>query len=96
MHVTRALAPLLRKLAMRGSFSGYTAVSLAFAVAKLFQPLAVVAVILTLTLIVALRRTERLKSWRQLWIIMAMVGSGLIVAVAFLAAVQWMVKIGVF
>jgi hypothetical protein len=47
---------------MRGPFSGYTAVSLAFAVAKLFQPLGVVAVILTLTLIVALRRTERART----------------------------------
>jgi hypothetical protein len=81
---------------MRIPFAGYSAVPVVFAAAKLFQPLAVVAVILTLTLVVALRRTERLKTWRQLWIVIVMVGSGLIVATAFLAAVQWMVRIGVF
>jgi hypothetical protein len=82
--------------AVRIPFSGYITVSLAFAVAKWFQPPAVLAVILTFTLVVALRLAERLRSWRQSWIIAIVLGSGLTIALAFLAAVQWMVKIGIF
>ena len=81
---------------MRVPFSNHIAASLAFVVAKWFEPPAVVAAILVLTLGIALRRMERLKSWRQLWIIAAMLGSGLLLTSAFLLAVQWMVRIGVF
>ena len=80
---------------MRMPFSSSIAVPLVFAVAKWFQPPAVLAVILTLTLVVALRRAERLKSRRQLWIVVILLGSGLKIALAFLMAVQWMVKIGI-
>jgi hypothetical protein len=80
---------------MRVAFSGYAAVSLVFVVAKWFQPPAVLAVILTLTLIVALRLAERLRSWRQSWIVLIVLGSGLTIALAFLLAVQWMAKIGI-
>lgn len=80
---------------MRVAFSGYTVVSLAFAAAKWFQPPAVLAVILTFTLIVALRLAERLRSWRQSWVVLIVLGSGLTIALAFLLAVQWMAKIGI-
>jgi hypothetical protein len=80
---------------MRIPFSDSIAVPLAFAVAKWFQPPAVLAVILTLTLVVALRMAERLKSWRQSWIVLVVLGSGLTIALAFLVAVQWMAKIGI-
>ena len=80
---------------MRVAFSGYTVVSLVFVVAKWFQPPAVLAVILTFTLIVALRLAERLRSWRQSWIVLIVLGSGLTIALAFLLAVQWMAKIGI-
>ena len=81
---------------MRVSLLDYAAVPVAFTVARWFQPPAVVAVILTLTLVVTLRRAEQLRSWRQLWIVVALVGSGLTVVAAFLTAVQWMTKMGVF
>jgi hypothetical protein len=77
---------------MRIPFSHHIAVSLAFVVAKWFEPPAVVAVILTFTLTVALRQTERLKSWRQSWIVAIVLGSGLTIALAFLIAVQWMTR----
>lgn len=70
-------------------------VSLATAVAKWFQPSAFLAIILTFTLVVALRRAEQLKSWRQWPVVAIVLGSGLTIALAFLMAVQWMVKIGV-
>ena len=81
---------------MRIPFLGYSLVGLVSAVAKWFQPAAVVAVILTITLVTALRRADQLKSWRQWPIVAIVLGSGLTIAVAFLLAVQWMVKIGVF
>jgi hypothetical protein len=80
---------------MRIPVSGYTVVSLVFFVAKWFQPPAVLAVILTFTLVVALRLAERLRSWRQSWIVLIVLGSGLTIALAFLLAVQWMAKIGI-
>jgi hypothetical protein len=81
---------------MRIPFSGSVAIALATAVAKWFQPPAVVAVILTFTLAAALRHAERLKSWRQLWIILVVLGSGMAIALAFLLAVERMIKIGVY
>jgi hypothetical protein len=78
---------------MRIPFSSYSPIPLAFAVAKWFQPLAVLAVILTFTLVVALRRAERLRSWRQSWIVAIVLGSGLTIALAFVVAVLWMAKI---
>jgi hypothetical protein len=81
---------------MRIPSLNYAPVPLAFAVAKWFQPPAVLAVILTFTLVIALRQAERLKSWRQSWIVAIVLGSGLTIALAFLLAVQWMTKIGVF
>jgi ABC-type Mn2+/Zn2+ transport system permease subunit len=81
---------------MRVLSSHHIAVSLAFFAAKWFQPPAVLAVILTLTLSVALRQSEKLKSWRQSWIVAIVLGSGLTIALAFLIAVQWMTKIGIF
>lgn len=80
---------------MRIPVSGCTVVSLVFFVAKWFQPPAVLAVILTFTLVVALRLTERLRSLRQSWIVLIVLGSGLTIALAFLAVVQWMAKIGI-
>lgn len=80
---------------MRIPVSGYTVIPLVFVVAKWFQPPAVLAVILTFTLVVALRLAERLRSWRQSWIVLIVLGSGLTIALAFLVAVQWMVKIGI-
>ena len=81
---------------MRIPFANLSPVPLALAVAKWFQPPAVLAVILTTTLVVALRRADRLKSWKQSWIVAVVLGTGLTIALVFLLAVQWMVKIGVF
>jgi hypothetical protein len=70
-------------------------VSLATAVAKWFQPPVFVAVILIFTLVVALRRAEQMKSWRQWPIVVIVLGSGLTIALAFLVAVRWMQENGV-
>lgn len=80
---------------MRIPFSSYGLVPLVSAVAKWFRPAAVIAVILTITLVAALRRADHLKSWRQWPIIAIVLGSGLTIAIAFLLAVQWIVKMGV-
>ena len=79
---------------MRIASLNYAPVPLAFAVAKWFQPAAVLAVILTFTLVVALRQAERLKSWRQSWTVVIVLASGLTIASAFLLSVQWMIRIG--
>jgi hypothetical protein len=65
-------------------------ISLATAVAKWFQPPVFLAVILTFTLFVALRRAEQMKSWKQWPIVAIVLGSGLTIALAFLVALRWM------
>jgi hypothetical protein len=80
---------------MRIPLSSGVVTTLAAVVVKWFQPLAVIAVILTVTLVAALRRADQLKSWRQWPIVAIMLGSGLAIAIAFLVAVQWIVRMGV-
>ena len=80
---------------MRIPFSSYSLVPLVSVLAKWFRPAAVIAVILTITLVAALRRADQLKSWRQWPIVAIVLGSGLTIAIAFLLAVQWMLKMGV-
>ena len=80
---------------MHRSFTDFAAVPLVLAAAKWFQPPAVLAILLTLTLVVTLRRVEKLTSRRQLWVVLTLVGSGLTMAIAFLGALTWLVRIGV-
>jgi hypothetical protein len=74
---------------MRIPLSKYSVSPLVFAVAKWFHPSAVLAIILTLTLVAALRRAEKLKSWREWPMVAIVLGSGLTITIIFLIGVHW-------